>query len=231
MTGLEVMQKVEKKGQGFIGSEAQMKMILIDAHGTQVERIMEASVLENNKEGDKSITEFVKPADIKGTKLLTWTLVDDDNKQWLYLPKFKRVKKINSKNQAGSFMGSEFSYEDIGGQVLDKYTYKIQSEDKETWTIESTPKKKSGYTKLITKISKTDLTPLEIKYFDRRGELLKESTISDFKTYKVGDKSFLLANKIEMKNVQTQKRSIITWDDRKLGLKLKENQFKSSKLK
>jgi outer membrane lipoprotein-sorting protein len=231
MTGIEVMQKVEKQGQGFLGSEAKMQMLLIDAHGTQVERIMEASVLENVKEGDKSITAFIKPTDIKGTKLLTWTRVDDDNKQWLYLPKFKRVKKINSKNQAGSFMGSEFSYEDIGGQVLDKYNYKVLSEDKASWTIESTPKKKSGYSKLISKISKTDLIPLEVKYYDRRSELLKESILSDFKTYKVGKKSFLMANKIEMKNLQTQKRSVIKWTNRKIGLKLKDSQFKSSKLK
>jgi outer membrane lipoprotein-sorting protein len=231
MTGIEVMQKVEKQGQGFIGSEAEMQMLLIDAHGTQVERIMEASVLENIKEGDKSITAFIKPTDIKGTKLLTWTRVDDDNKQWLYLPKFKRVKKINSTNQAGSFMGSEFSYEDIGGQVLDKYNYKVLSEDKDSWMIESTPKKKSGYSKLVSKISKTDLIPLEVKYYDRRAELLKESSLSDFKTYKVGKKSFLMANKIEMKNLQTQKRSVIKWTNRKIGLKLKDNQFKSSKLK
>lgn len=231
LTGLELMQKIEKKNEGFIGSESEMKMILIDAHNTKVERIMNAKVLENSKEGDKSITSFVKPKDIKGTKLLTWTIKEDTNKQWLFLPKFKRVKKINSKNQSGSFMGSEFSYEDIGGQVIDKYTYKILSETDKQWVVESVPKKKSGYSKMKTVVAKKNLNATSVQYFDRRGELLKESTLSNFKTYKVGKKEFYLADKITMVNKQTQKKSVIEWTTRKMGLKLKKNDFKSSKLK
>jgi hypothetical protein len=231
LTGLEVMQKVEKNGEGYIGSVSELKMTLIDAHGASVERVMSAKVLENDKDGDKSITEFIKPKDIKGTKLLTWTSKVESNKQWLFLPKFKRVKKINSKNQSGSFMGSEFSYEDIGGQVIDKYNYKVVSEDKTNWEIESTPKKKSGYSKLITTISKIDLSPIKVKYFDRRGELLKESELTEFNSYKVGKKSFSIADKITMQNVQTKKKSVIEWTTRKLGVNLKSKDFKSSKLK
>jgi hypothetical protein len=177
------------------------------------------------------ITEFIKPKDIKGTKLLTWTNKNESNKQWLFLPKFKRVKKINSKNQSGSFMGSEFSYEDIGGQVLDKYTYKLLSEDKVNWEVESTPKKKSGYSKMITTISKSDLSPVKVQYFDRRSELLKESALSKFNNYAVGKKKFIIADKIIMQNVQTKKKSIIEWTSRTLGAKLLDRDFKSSKLK
>ena len=231
MTGLEVMQKVEENAQGFIGSVSELKMTLIDAHGASVERVMSAKVLENDKKGNKSVTEFIKPKDIKGTKLLTWTIKDDNNKQWLYLPKFKRVKKINSKNQSGSFMGSEFSYEDIGGQVINKYNYKLISENKSQWEVESTPKNKSGYSKMITYISKTDMNPIKVKYFDRRGELLKESELSNFNTYKAGKKSFSIADKIIMQNLQTKKKSIIKWTKRQVGVKLKEKNFKSSKLK
>jgi hypothetical protein len=231
ITGLEVMKKVEQNGKDFIGSVSELKMTLIDAHGASVERVMSAKVLENDKAGDKSITEFIKPKDIKGTKLLTWTSKKESNKQWLFLPKFKRVKKINSKNQSGSFMGSEFSYEDIGGQVISKYTYKLLSEDKTNWEVESIPNKKSGYSKMITTISKIDLSPIKVKYFDRRGELLKESTLSNFNSYTAGKKKFSIADKIIMLNMQTKKKSIIEWTSRKLGAKLKDRDFKSSKLK
>ena len=231
LSGLDVMKKVKDQGVGFIGTESEMKMTLIDAHGASVERVMSAKVIENSSEGDKSITSFIKPKDIKGTKLLTWTSKTESNKQWLFLPKFKRVKKINSKNQSGSFMGSEFSYEDIGGQVLDKYNYKLISENKTEWIIESVPKKKSGYSKTITTVNKKDITATKVEYYDRRSELLKVSIISNFKSYKTKTKSFLIADKIVMENRQTQKKSIIVWTKREMGIKLRDRDFNSSKLK
>lgn len=231
LTGKEVMEKVKAKNENYKGSEAKMVMTLIDAHGNKVERILTAIVMEDKKEGDKSITAFEKPLDVKGTKLLTISSKDGANKQWLYLPKFKRVKKINARNQSGSFMGSEFSYEDIAGQSIENYKYKILKEDEKTWTIESTPIENSGYSKMITEISKEKLNPLAVKYFDRKGELLKESKLEDFKQYKVGKKFFDIANKISMENIQTKKKSVIVWTQRKLGVSLRANQFKSTKLK
>lgn len=231
LTGRDVMDKIQTKSKGFIGATSKMVMTLIDAHGNKVERIMNAKVLENNKTGDKSITAFEKPLDVKGTKLLTWTVKNGVNKQWLFLPKFKRVKKINSRNQSGSFMGSEFSYEDIAGQQIDKYKYKLIKEDKKSWTIESVPVDKSGYSKMISVVSKDHVNPLSVKYFDRKGELLKVSTLKDFKIYKVKNKSFELANMITMENKQTKKKSIIKWTKRKLGVKLRKSDFKSTKLK
>lgn len=231
LSGLDVMKSVRDHNKGFIGATSEMKMELIDAHGNKVERILTAQIMENTTKGDKSITAFKKPLDIKGTKLLTWTAKSGPNKQWLYLPKFKRVKKINSRNQAGSFMGSEFSYEDIGGQIMDKYEYKLLSENETSWTIESKPKEKSGYSKMISTISKKILNPTMVKYYDRRGELLKTSSLEDYKVFKVAGKSINMANKITMVNIQTKKKSIITWTKRKLGLKLKSTDFKSTKLK
>lgn len=231
LTGREVMEKIQKKNQGYLGSTSKMVMTLIDAHGSKVERVMNAKVLENRKKGDKSITAFEKPLDVKGTKLLTWTVKNGANKQWLFLPKFKRVKKINSRNQSGSFMGSEFSYEDIAGQQIDKYKYKLLSETKKAWTIQSKPVDKSGYSKMVTVISKNKLNPLTVKYYDRKGDLLKESKLENFKVYKANKKKFDLADKITMENKQTKKKSVIVWTKRQLGKKLKESNFKATKLK
>lgn len=230
-TGFNIMKEIDRRGQGFIGSKSKITMTLIDAYNKKVERVLLSKIIEDNKNGNKSITEFLKPLDIKGTKLLTWSLSHTDNKQWLFLPQFKRTKKINSRGQSGSFMGSEFSYEDIAGTILEKYSYKLLSEDKSSWTIESVPKKKSGYTKTITTVNKKDYTIQKVKYFDRKGELLKVSSVGQYKVYFVGKKKFKLSNKILMLNKQTQKRSILQWFDRKLGLKHKRSDFKSSKLK
>lgn len=231
LTGREVMEKVDKAGDGFIGSSSEMTLILINAHGDKIERVMESKVFENNEEGNKSITEFIEPLDVKGTKLLTWTQKEDSNKQWLYLPRFKRIKKISSSGQSGSFMGSEFSYEDIAGNELDKYEYKLLKEDEKAWTVEARPKNESGYSKIISTIDKSKLIPIKAEYFNKREELLKKSDMDKFKTYKVGNKEFNFANYIKMDNVQTKKSSIIQWKERKVGVKHKESDFKSTKLK
>ena len=231
LTGREVMEKVDQKGEGFIGSESSMTLTLINAYGDKINRVMKSKVLENNDEGNKSITEFVEPKDVKGTKLLTWTRKKESNKQWLYLPRFKRIKKISSSGQSGSFMGSEFSYEDIAGNELDKYTYKLLKEDDKTWTVEAKPNEESGYSKIISTIDKVKLIPIQAQYYDRKDELLKKSSMDKFKDYSVKKKKFAFANYIKMENVQTKKGSIIEWKDREVGIKHKDSDFKSTKLK
>lgn len=232
LTGLEVMRKVDQANHGTIGTSSNMTMTLIDASGSQVTRAMKAKTLEaDGGEGDKSIMEFLKPMDVKGTKLLTWVVKDGDNQQWLYLPQFKRVKKINSKNQSGSFMSSEFSFEDIAGEEIEKYDYKLLSEDDKTWKVESIPKRVSGYSKVVTTISKEFMNPLSVEYYDRKGELLKTSKLSGFEKTTVNGKTFHLASEIRMDNAQTKKSSIIKWEKRELGVKHGQNDFKSNKLK
>jgi outer membrane lipoprotein-sorting protein len=231
ITGLEVMQKVDKAGEGFIGSESTMTLTLINAYGEKIEREMESMALENNDDGNKSITEFIKPLDVKGTKLLTWTMKKDNNKQWLYLPRFKRIKKITSSGQSGSFMGSEFSYEDIAGNEIEKYDYKLLSENDKTWVVEARPKNDSGYSKIISTISKDKLIPIKAEYYDRKEEKLKVSVMDKFKTYKVKTKTFNYSNYIKMDNLQTKKASIIEWKNRSIGVKHKDSDFKSTKLK
>ena len=110
--GLEIMTKADKANSGFLGETSEMHMTLINAHGDKVERKMNSKITETESDGDKSIFTFQWPADVKGTKMLTWTHKKGNDDQWLYLPALKRVKRITSRNKTGSFMGSEFSYEE-----------------------------------------------------------------------------------------------------------------------
>ena len=58
------------------------------------------------------------------TATLTFTHKTGPDDQWLYLPTLKRVKRISSDNRSGAFVGSEFAYEDLSSQEIEKYTYK-----------------------------------------------------------------------------------------------------------
>lgn len=234
--GLRIAKESEKRNNGFIGEESNLEMILIDAYGSRIIRKMQGKVFEVQGDGDKSLNIFMNPKDVKGTKMLTWSHKDKDDKQWLYLPSLRRVKKISSKNKSSSFMGSEFSYEDLGSQEVEKYSYKFvkdgKSKNKEdVYILERTPKAKSGYSKQLLYISKDHMNTVYVEYFDRKGELLKKAEMTGFKPYKIKGKTIHRADQIHMKNVQTKKESIFKWHDRKIGVKLKKNLFTKRALK
>jgi len=230
--GLEIARKVDKANAGFEGEESTMEMLLINAHGDETKRKMRSVILEGADDGDKSRIEFDWPADVKGTRMLTWTHKRGDDDQWLYLPAIKRVKRISARNKSGSFMGSEFSYEDLGSQEVEKFTYKFMADEKDAqgrpvWKIERVPvDPRSGYSKQVLWIDKGYMNPVRTEYYDRKGELLKTAVFSDYKKFG----SVYRAAKIEMKNVQTRKVSVLSWRKRKLGVDVDTYLFESDEL-
>lgn len=227
--GLEIAKKIESFNEGYKGEESEMEMTLINAHGDKIVRKMESKVKEEKDDGDKSIITFKWPADVKGTKMLTWTHKTESDDQWLYLPAFRRVKRISSRNKSGSFMGSEFSYEDLGSQEVEKYTYKFISEKPgKEWTIERYPTdKKSGYSKQLVVLDAEKMITKTVKYFDRKGELLKTATFSEPKKFG----KYWRSMKIFMENHQTQKKSELIWKNRSLNKSFSSREFTKAKLK
>jgi len=232
ISNLEVAQKSDKVTDGFKSSIAQTEMILINASGQKSIRQMEMKTLEGEN-GDKTISTFLTPADVKGTKTLTHEHVDRDDDQWLYLPALKRVKRIASSNKSGSFMGSEFSYEDIGNTNYQKFTYSGEAKEVELnglacYIGSRVPNDKdSGYTKQVSWVAKDSLLLQKVDYYDRKQELLKTAIFSDYKeidgVWRVG--------KIEMKNYQNDKSTILTWKEDKVNAGLTAKEFNKRVLK
>lgn len=228
--GYEISKHASEVNKGFKGLQTAMKMILINAHGDKVERTMLGKVQERPK-GDQSMFIFKSPGDVKGTKMLTWTNKKGSDDQWLFLPSLKRVKRINSSNKKGSFMGSEFSYEDLSAQEVEKFTYKYIKEGeldgRKVHIIERYPvEKKSGYSKQIVYLDQEYNHGLKVEYFDRKGELLKIGIFSKFNKVK----TWWFYDQIEMSNVQTHKKSILSWSNRVVEKTFSKGQFDSKKL-
>lgn len=231
-TNIEIAQKSDKVTDGFESSIAKTEMVLINASGQKSVRELEMKTLEGEN-GDKTISTFLTPADVKGTKTLTHEHIDRDDDQWLYLPALKRVKRIASSNKSGSFMGSEFSYEDIGNQNYNKFTYDEKVEEVDLNGLKCykgtrIPKDKhSGYTKQVSWVSMDKFLLQQVEYYDRKSELLKTATFSDYKqidgVWRVG--------KIEMKNHQNDKATVLTWKEDKIKVGLTEKEFNKRVLK
>ncbi len=232
LTNEEIANKADKVTDGFESSISKTEMTLINASGQKSVRELIMKTLEGEN-GDKTISTFLSPADVKGTKILGWEHVDRDDDQWLYLPALKRVKRIASRNKSGSFMGSEFSYEDIGNQNPKKYIFKgepkiVKLNGLECYMGERIPKdKNSGYTKQVTWVDTKDFLIRKVDYYDRKKELLKTAIFSDYKKvdgiWRVG--------KIVMKNHQNDKETVLIWKEDKIKAGLSKKDFDKRELK
>jgi len=228
----DVANKNDDVMSGFKDSKSDMIMTLINANGQERKRKMKMMVLEKNG-GDKSLMEFISPADVKGTKFLSYSHINKDDDQWLYLPALKRVKRIASKNKSGSFMGSEFSYEDLSSFDADKYTYtgdaKIEKlNGKDVYIGERKPiTKNSGYTKQIFWTDTKTFLTQKVEYYDRKHELLKTAIFKDYKKisgkYRIG--------KMVMTNHQNDKKTILVWENEKIKIGLRKKSFHKRVLK
>ncbi len=121
--GYQIALEAQKRSKGFSSLTVNMTMILKSASGEESRRELTNKIYEEAGDGDKSIIVFNTPRDVKGTAILTHSHKKENDDQWLYLPSIKRIKRISSGNKSGSFMGSEFAYEDLSSQEVEKYTY------------------------------------------------------------------------------------------------------------
>ncbi len=231
--GLAIAVESDKRDTGWQDMTAQMKMILRNKQGEESLRTLTISILEVNDDGDKSLTIFEDPKDVKGTALLSYTHALKPDDQWLYLPALKRVKRISSANKSGPFMGSEFAYEDLTSQEVEKYTYNFLQDEAidgtDCFVIERVPAyADSGYTRQTVWINKSNYRPLKVDYYDRKNELLKTLMFSGYKTY---EGNYWRADRMHMINHQSGKETILEWSDYKFHNGLTDRDFDINTLK
>lgn len=230
--GLEIAVEADRRDNGFHDSTAAMQMVLRNKQGDESTRQIRVRSLEQTNDGDKSLTTFDEPADVKGTNFLSFTHKVGPDDQWLYLPALKRVKRISSRNKSGPFMGSEFAYEDISSQEVEKYTYRYLRDEAynefDCFVIERYPVDKySGYTRQVVWLDKREYRPQKIEFYDRKNSQLKTLTYSGYRQYL--DK-YWRADEMFMTNHQTGKSTTLTWTDYRFQTGLTERDFDRTSL-
>ncbi len=232
--GLAIATEADQRDDGFGDYTADMSMTLRNKQGRESTRLIRSKTLEVNGDGDKSLSIFDTPRDVKGTAFLSFSHRVGDDEQWLYLPALKRVKRINSRNKSGSFMGSEFAYEDISSQEVEKYSYKHLREEELNGMLcyvgESYPvdQKNSGYTRRITWLDKAEYRLQKVEFYDRKQSHLKTLTVSGYQQY-LG--KYWRADSMKMINHQTGKSTTLQWTNYTFKTGLTDKDFNSTSLK
>jgi hypothetical protein len=236
--GLAIAVEADRRDTGFEDNSSELLMILKNRRGDQSARQMRSKILEVQEDGDKSLVVFDSPRDVKGTAMLTFTHKKGNDDQWLYLPALKRVKRISSSNKSGSFMGSEFAYEDLSSEEVEKYTYRwlrdepCPGEDYSTllcFVLDRYPvDKNSGYTRQVAWIDQVEYRTVKIDYYDRKNAPLKTLLLMKYKQYL---DRYWRPDEMLMTNHQTGKSTRLIWQDYQFCTGLKESDFTKNSLK
>lgn len=231
--GLAVAKARKERDLGWQDSSAQLQMVLRNAQGQESRRALRIQTLEVAEDGDKGLTIFDEPLDVKGTAFLNYAHVDGADEQWLFLPAVKRVKRIASQNKSGPFMGSEFAYEDLSSFELGKYQFSLLREEQfagqAVYVLQQIPNDPySGYSKQLVWLDKQHYRPLQVEFYDRKQALLKTLTLGDYQLYL--DK-YWRAHKLVMVNHQTKKSTELLTEQLQFALGLSEADFNQASLR
>ena len=232
LSGLEVIQNVYNRptGNDMTGN---LIMTIENSRGNQRVREIKQFV-KSVKNGEKKIMFFLSPADVKNTSFMTWSY-DDASKsddQWIYLPALKKVKRISSDSKGDYFMGSDFTYDDLGDRHPMDDTHTILREEvlngKETIVIESVPKDEEYmYARTVTWVIKDSWIGLKKEFYDEDDDLLKILTVEQEKSF--GD--VIILTKVKMHNMQKNQFTIMEFSDVQIDKGIPNNKFSERMMK
>ena len=226
--GYELAKAMEDK-ESPKDMKSNMTMTLTNKQGKTRESTIRSITADDNK---KQIIWFLAPADDKGVAFLKIEHQNKDDEMRLWLPAFKKVRRISSKKKADSFMGSDLSYEDMTSRELDEYTYKILGEKVvhgvDCHILESTPKKgvTRTYKRFVTYVSKADLVSILDEAYDTRDKLLKRRVMKYRK-----DKGYDLPTEIFVENVQKGSNTRLVFSDQEVDTGVRADLFQEKNLK
>lgn len=186
LTGREVAENVENRDAGDT-THALVEMVLVDADGDAKTRIIEQYGRET--EGlSSNVIVFHRPASVEGTRFLSIERADRDDDQWIYLPALGRVRRIAGSEGGNSFMGTDFSYDDLKGWELDDFSYELlRREDvggRNTYVVEATPIPGAdvAYSRIVHFVDPDSWIPLRIELYGEDGELSKVNRVGRVET-------------------------------------------------
>jgi outer membrane lipoprotein-sorting protein len=225
MSGQQIMEKVYFNPTGD-DTQGELTMTLINNRGEQRVRNL-SQFIKNDDKVEKKIMFFLSPADVRNTSFMNWSYTDgraDD--QWIYLPALRRVRRISSDSKGDYFMGSDFTYDDLGDRHPNLDTHKILREEtidgKACYVVESVPKDANYmYSKTITWVMKDNFLGLKREFYDDRGRLLKTLSLKNYDRIS----GFWTILEVEMHNVQRNHRTNMKFTNVKKNQGIPDSKF------
>ncbi len=213
LTGREIIDKTYNRPAGDDQTSI-LTMTLINKSGqSRVRKIKQFT--KDFGDMEKKIMFFMSPADVKNTSFMNWSYDNDKaDDQWIYLPAIKKTKRISSDSKSDYFMGSDFTYDDLGDRKLDADIHTLLREETingfDCYVVENVSKDDEYmYSKTVSWIRKESFVGVKKEFYDEDGDLLKILTIK--KVEKISGYWVIVSS--EMKNIQKNHTTKINLTD------------------
>ena len=228
LTGDELARKMDSQ-KTPLDSKVNLLMTLTNKKGKTRSSSLHSITKDD---GTKQMIWFLEPADDKGISFLKIEHDDRDDEMRMWLPAFKKIRRISAKKRSDSFMGSDMSYEDMSSRQLDEFKFILigqeVSDSIACHLLESIPREhmRTEYSRHITWVDSTLLIPIKEESFDKSGQLLKEKYFS----YTI-IKEYQILTKVHVVNIQKNHSTTLNFENIELNTGVKDNLFHERHLK
>ena len=239
LTAADVARRVQDRDTGR-DSRSSMRMKLYDRHNRVRERALTMLSLRGRDnpgagpaapDGDRLLIRFTYPNDIRGTGFLVWEHPQGDDERFLYLPSLARVRRIAGTETQESFVGTDFTYEDIGGREFDEYTYAIAEENaswsgaggaRPAWRLESRRKDAAAqFPRVVSLVLKDSFVVVHADIYNRRNERQKVYAVGRLEQIE----GIWTAMAAEMSNARDKTRTELTVEKIDYNTGLRDSDF------
>lgn len=223
LNGLEIMQKGERQRK-VADERVRVKMELINGGGNVRSRTAELATQTLKSGLQNSLIRFLEPKSVAGAGLLTVEHMEAADDQWLYLPALKRSRRISPAGQTDSFMGTDFTFEDLRPEDMEAFNYTVKGQEKVDGmvchVIEVLPKNEdkkneSGYKRRIIWVRTSDDVVIKIDFYDKQNGLQK--TFLAFEVRTVGTGGISRAHQVVMQNHKTGHKTRLKYSEFKIN--------------
>lgn len=225
MSGRDIMEMVDQAPDGD-DRKSQIEMTLINRRGKKRVRLMVSFSKDYGKD-TKQLMAFKRPMDVKGTSFLSWEYDDPEREddKWLYMPALRKVRRISGDSKNDYFMGSDFTYDDMGDRNVDEDRHTLLGEETlaghACWKIQSEPvKKDTAYDRRILWVRQDALKTVKAEYLDAQG-LIKTFTADDLRLVQ----GFWTIGKMTMENHRENHTTVMITSDVEYDTGVSDNFF------
>lgn len=216
----KVFEEVDRRRDLINNEKADMQMIIYDSKGNTRNRSLQSFSM-NEGEVSKSLLIFEAPANVRGTAFLSISEGSDEI-QKLYLPALNQIQIISASEKGDRFMGSDFTYEDLGDQSPEDYNFEMQSKSDTSYVLKADKQESSEYHYLYFYIDPERYVLQKIEYFDKEENMIKRLEASDYKN--VLDEVWQ-PGKMVMYDLRNDRKTELIWSDRNVNADIPEWRF------
>ena len=227
---------VERSQRAFYYPAEDMKarvvMQLIDRDGQIRSRVLTMLRRDEAEGGDqKYFIYFHEPGDVRRMTFMVWKDPVDEDQRWIFVPAVDLVRRIAADDKRSSFVGSDFTYEDVSGRDVATDTHSLVREEAlnghDTFVVESTPNEAAEYTRRISWIDKQTFLPVKEEYYDAQGALFRVFTADEIADIT----GWPTVVRRTMENVKTGHRTEVTFESVAYDLGLADEDFSERRMR